>query len=104
MDFNVRTSTSVTHSHLYIFHEIYWPLGLSQSIQNIFKKPLYHICMLHVFDNTFTYVRTCCLVDLEFGEWVSQADGSKLRDIKYTLSLNYSFGPKFSPSTEHQVW
>ena len=51
-------------------------------------------------DGYYDYI---CHVDLEFGEWVGQADGSKLRDIKYTLSLNYSFGPKFSPSTEHQV-
>ena len=42
-------------------------------------------------------------VDVEFGEWYSQGDGSRIRDMKYTLALNYSFGPKYSPSTERQV-
>jgi len=24
--------------------------------------------------------------------------------MSYTLALNYSFGPKYSPSTEHQIY
>lgn len=42
--------------------------------------------------------------DVEIGEWQEQTDGSKLRDLNYTVALNYSFGPKFSPTTEHQVY
>lgn len=38
------------------------------------------------------------------GEWVPQPDSTRLRDLTYTLALNYSFGPKFSPSSEHQVY
>ena len=30
-------------------------------------------------------------------------DGNKIRNISYTLSLNYSIGPKTAPSTEKQV-
>jgi len=31
------------------------------------------------------------------------ANGVKVRNIAYTLSLGYSIGPKYSPSTERQV-
>lgn len=44
------------------------------------------------------------LSDIDIGEWQEQTDGSKLRDLNYTVALNYSFGPKFSPTTEHQVY
>ncbi len=44
------------------------------------------------------------LSDIEIGDWQPQSDGTKLRDLSYTLALNYSFGPKFSPSTEHQIY
>ena len=39
------------------------------------------------------------------GSWPSEPDenGIKVRNIAYTLSLNYSIGPKHSPSTERQV-
>ena len=42
--------------------------------------------------------------DLEIGEWHSQSDGTRLRDLSYTLALNYSFGPKFSHTTDHQIY
>ena len=42
--------------------------------------------------------------DIDIGEWQEQTDSSKLRDLNYTVALNYSFGPKFSPTTEHQVY
>lgn len=42
--------------------------------------------------------------DVELADWQPQTDGTKLRDLSYTLALNYSFGPKYSPSTEHQVY
>ena len=42
--------------------------------------------------------------DIDIGEWQEQSDSSKLRDLHYTVALNYSFGPKFSPTTEHQVY
>ena len=42
--------------------------------------------------------------DIVMGEWVPQPDSTRLRDLTYTLALNYSFGPKFSPSSEHQVY
>lgn len=37
--------------------------------------------------------------------WPEEADanGVKVRNIAYTLSLGYSIGPKYSPSTERQV-
>lgn len=38
------------------------------------------------------------------GEWSTQPDGTRLRDLSYTLALNYSFGPKFSHTTDHQVY
>ena len=47
---------------------------------------------------------TTIAIDVEISEWSTQADGSRLRDISYTLSLNYSFGPKYSSCTEHQVY
>ena len=46
---------------------------------------------------------TCHLVDIEQGQWQDLADGSRVRDISYTVNLNYSFGPKYSPTTERQV-
>ena len=42
--------------------------------------------------------------DLEIGEWHSQSDSTRLRDLSYTLALNYSFGPKFSHTTDHQIY
>ena len=42
--------------------------------------------------------------DLVIGEWHSQSDGTRLRDLSYTLALNYSFGPKFSHTTDHQIY
>ncbi len=42
--------------------------------------------------------------DIEISEWSTQGDGARLREISYTLSLNYSFGPKFSTCNEHQVY
>lgn len=41
---------------------------------------------------------------LDVGEWHSQSDGARLRDLSYTLALNYSFGPKFSHTTDHQMY
>lgn len=46
----------------------------------------------------------CCSVDVDMGEWQVQSDNSRLRDLSYTLALNYSFGPKFTHTTEHQVY
>jgi hypothetical protein len=43
-------------------------------------------------------------INIDMSEWQEQADGSKLRDLNYTVALNYSFGPKFSPTTERQVY
>lgn len=42
--------------------------------------------------------------DVETGEWQVQPDSSRLRDLSYTVALNYSFGPKFTHTTEHQVY
>ena len=42
--------------------------------------------------------------DIDIGEWQEQTDSSRLRDLNYTVALNYSFGPKFSPTIEHQVY
>jgi hypothetical protein len=42
------------------------------------------------------------LSDLVLNDWVDTGE-DKTRDISYTLSLNYSIGPKSSPSTEKQV-
>ena len=42
--------------------------------------------------------------DLDLGDWHPQSDGTRLRDISYTLALNYSFGPKFTTSTEHHTY
>ena len=51
------------------------------------------------------YMYVCLLCsDLEIGEWHSQSDGTRLRDLSYTLALNYSFGPKFSHTTDHQIY
>lgn len=43
--------------------------------------------------------------DVSLGEWSDEPDenGEKTRFISYTLSINYSLGPKCSPSTETQV-
>jgi hypothetical protein len=45
------------------------------------------------------------LTDVILSPWPDEADstGIKVRNIAYTLSLNYSIGPKYSPSTERQV-
>jgi len=44
--------------------------------------------------------------DLILSPWPDDADssGMKVRNISYTLSLNYTIGPKCSPSTERQVF
>jgi len=44
-------------------------------------------------------------VDLMLSSWPDEPDSSgvKVRNISYTLSLNYTIGPKCSPSTERQV-
>lgn len=42
--------------------------------------------------------------DVEQNEWQVQPDGSRLRDLSYTVALNYSFGPKFTHTTEHQIY
>jgi hypothetical protein len=42
--------------------------------------------------------------NIEFGQWQDLAEGTRVRDISYTLNLNYSFGPKYSPTTERQVY
>ena len=46
-----------------------------------------------------------CFVDVILSPWPDQPDsaGIKVRNIAYTLTLNYSIGPKYSPSTERQV-
>ena len=44
----------------------------------------------------------CYVLDLVLGEW-SKSGADKVREVTYTLSLNYSIGPKTSPSTEKQV-
>ena len=44
------------------------------------------------------------IADVEMGEWQVQPDSSRLRDLSYTMALNYSFGPKFTHTTEHQVY
>ena len=41
--------------------------------------------------------------DIVMGEWQPQQDGSKERNRSYSISLNYSFGPKFCHTTERQV-
>ena len=43
--------------------------------------------------------------DLVTESWpkATNQEGNKLRNISYTLSLNYSIGPKVSPTTEKQV-
>lgn len=43
--------------------------------------------------------------DVSLGEWSDEPDenGVKTRLISYTLSINYSLGPKCSPSSETQV-
>ncbi len=43
-------------------------------------------------------------LDVEMGEWQEQSDSSRLRDLTYTLALNYSFGPKFTHTSEHQIY
>jgi len=42
--------------------------------------------------------------DMNIGEWIGNTDASKERDLSYTIALNYSFGPKFCHTTEHQVY
>lgn len=42
--------------------------------------------------------------DIEIGDWLTQPDGTRLRDFTYTLFLNYSFGPKYSPCVERQIY
>ena len=46
-----------------------------------------------------------CFVDLIQAPWPEDPDenGEKKREIGYTLSLNYSIGPKVSQSSEKQV-
>ena len=44
------------------------------------------------------------LPDVEMSDWQTQADYSRLRDMSYTLALNYTFGPKYARSTEHQIY
>lgn len=45
-------------------------------------------------------------VDVILSPWPDEPDssGMKVRNISYTLSLNYMIGPKCSPSTERQVF
>lgn len=40
--------------------------------------------------------------DLAFNPWTKSDDGQH-RIITYTIALNYSIGPKSSPTTEFQV-
>ncbi|XP_013415579.2 GRAM domain-containing protein 1B isoform X2 [Lingula anatina] len=44
--------------------------------------------------------------DLVLTPWPDDADrdGTKMRMISYTLTLNAAFGPKTSPATEKQLW
>jgi len=50
----------------------------------------------------------CCLftsTDVKLSPWSDEADenGQRTRTIYYTLSVNYGFGPKSSPSVETQA-
>lgn len=67
-------------------------------------------------DSVFTYCFTDSAVfrdfvaarktfDVLLSPWPEEPDanGTKIRNITYTLSLNYSIGPKVSPSTERQI-
>ena len=110
----------VLSSHFFVYRFIYTIARLLIDVHMPFCMCIWQASLLifkgihncNYTGRSFTYISsgvliiltTCSFTDLEFGEWVSQPDNSKLRDIKYTLSLNYSFGPKFSPSTEHQVY
>ncbi|XP_019852961.1 PREDICTED: GRAM domain-containing protein 1B-like [Amphimedon queenslandica] len=72
---------------------------------------IYNTDVEHIFQLLFTgsdffrdLFKARKTTNLEVGEWTTQADNSRIRDITYTLSLNYSFGPKYSPCVEHQVY
>lgn len=62
------------------------------------------LCYLFPIIVTQTYFHLTSS-DVSLGEWSDEPDenGVKTRLISYTLSINYSLGPKCSPSSETQV-
>lgn len=72
---------------------------------------VFHVNVDEVFASLFTdspffqeFVQLRNTYDVSLGEWSDEPDenGVKTRLISYTLSINYSLGPKCSPSSETQ--
>lgn len=72
---------------------------------------IFHINIDEVFTYLFTdspifqeFIQIRNTYDVNLGQWSDEPDenGIKTRFIAYTLSINYSIGPKCSPSTETQ--
>ncbi|ESO08607.1 hypothetical protein HELRODRAFT_74724, partial [Helobdella robusta] len=62
----------------------------------------------HVFSDSQIYrefIKTKKTFDVSLNPWSEELDekGRKVRNISYTLTLDFSIGPKHSPSTEKQV-
>jgi hypothetical protein len=75
-------------------------------INDIYNCEVETIFQLLFTDSDFyrSFLKSRKTTNIEIGDWSTQADSTRLRDLSYTLSLNYSFGPKFSPCIEHQVY
>ncbi|CAI8027733.1 Protein Aster-B [Geodia barretti] len=87
------------------------PCGCSEHVGRTIINDVYTADVETIFQLLFTdanffrdFLMARNTINIDIGEWQEQTDSSKLRDLNYTVALNYSFGPKFSPTTEHQVY
>ncbi|XP_064394347.1 protein Aster-B-like [Halichondria panicea] len=85
--------------------------GCSEHLGRTIINELYNCDVETIFQLIFTdneFIRNFFKSQKQFniviGEWQSQSDSSRERELSYTISLNYSFGPKFSHTTERQVY
>lgn len=87
------------------------PCGCSEHTGRTILNDVYNAEVEIIFQLLFTdsdfyrsFLKARKTTNVEIGEWSAQPDGTRLRDVTFTLSLNYSFGPKFSPCSEHQIY
>jgi hypothetical protein len=87
------------------------PCGCSEHVGRTIINDVYATDVETIFQLLFTdanffrdFLKARNTINIDIGEWQEQTDSSRLRDLNYTVALNYSFGPKFSPTIEHQVY
>ena len=90
--------------YMYMCSQSVCQLNHDDRVLFLHSRVFTYVHFFHTVIGSLSLGSSHLIIDIEISEWSSQADGTRLRDISYTLSLNYSFGPKYSSCTEHQVY